>query len=1197
MLEACADLVQCERILDDFICERCGSDSLRGQHFLLNEIPVTEYDTEYLNDLVVHRLATDLVEGTRFLVNRVPACLAVFLIWQAIKGYQEGDYWSAVRRGTGVSDRRLDSKWGSAFLGFLRTQCLVRKPDTRAHRYVAPILLHAGIPDSCLPEYFRQIAWGRFVNRGITAPNSILGEVEQMRTEAQRASRSEIQDRIEELSSKRRRCERVRKLLVEYRELTESIEEDGYTITTIVDALGIAVDLAELKSQQDGLLQSADRLDEKIRELESLEDEQLLLSETKLQKVSASLREAEFQVKPLGILENDLALELAQFLSLLAKEQWERELYGQLVPSSPRGDWHWLELIIRAYEITQEVVGGNPDASGTAEQGRHLLKQQAVYHQELAKFQRILTDFLDDVVCECPERIWKNHGVGRVALRGDGVSLESATNLVTVLARTLDGWWEAIVAAKLRRIKLADIEARVRDVEQQLDAVDALVVEKTRTLRQVISGVPGVQEHGEVPDSKVLSEAQADLEKTRIENQKRLEHISEELTFLLGRDLDPNTIGSEMDEVQGQLRSLLDQKKRIEQDVPLEPLIWVDRPIQRFLLHGGQVADEFILLTVAMLTSTCVDGEPQIPEGWPGTYRYRRIWNAFSTWWWEDGRELSHVEVRLPRPRVVCWCEGSWHVGVQVPEELLDLNGLSIRHDGHSLEESRRLEGCWPLAGLDGLVEIGGTDAPALRLDRLQQKGQPCFVFRGWDDRMGPLPAARRITVGKVVVIVPEEWSRDRVASGSAPVADEAVAVPGYRAHFFNLTRDSGLVSFVLPDGTNFSLETGARQFELVGEFLDLDPDHEMGPLFVGRPPRIRPVRQSVWDGTGRVVLITRASRRREAVELELKGNQKELDLFTRDNDRGLESGCYWVVVYDRERYEMERLPFRFVPGWKGVKVQPQPVPHFPPLGGHQGTVVDILFNSETVPDIRGDVFDGEVQTEWADGRLRMMLPPRPRFDEVDLEVRVNQGRMVPVRVILERIWWALGNEDERFSDLKWRDNVVDLDRDWFRPTSQKVLWIRWPCGGQVLGAIFAVEMGFDPDARKQYLVKKAPIGDRERTQIVPIPLREFTSAWVEERGEDQSLFLWLLGLEGQDLGATVIGAYRASADPERRKSCATCDFAKTRRKRCRCIYRKWSWMTMAQFNQLRAGYVCDLWDGEILAGDSNRWVSPSMAR
>lgn len=52
MLEACADLVQCERILDDFICERCGSDSLRGQHFLLNEIPVTEYDTEYLNDLV-----------------------------------------------------------------------------------------------------------------------------------------------------------------------------------------------------------------------------------------------------------------------------------------------------------------------------------------------------------------------------------------------------------------------------------------------------------------------------------------------------------------------------------------------------------------------------------------------------------------------------------------------------------------------------------------------------------------------------------------------------------------------------------------------------------------------------------------------------------------------------------------------------------------------------------------------------------------------------------------------------------------------------------------------------------------------------------------------------------------------------------------------------------------------------------------
>ncbi len=1192
MLEGCRNILECEAVIAAYI--RQSSESGR-QISLLCEVPLSEQDVEILVSCMADSLWQHPDGWLGFVTDYTPACLAIFLVWQAIIGYQDGDYWSAIRRTTGVSDRRLESKWGSAFLGFLRTQRLVRRPDTRAHRYVAPILLHAGIPDSCLPEYFRQIVWGCFVNQDVTEPDNILGEVGRMRKEAQSASRSEIQDEIEKLSAEQRRCERVRRKLVTHRELTRLLEEDGHTSTTIVEALGIAVALAELKSRQESFLQVVDRLDEEIRNLEIREDEQLLLGETRLREVSASLGEAEAQVKLLKDQEDDLALELARILSKMAKRQWERELYARLVPSGPRGDWRWLGLIIQAREITRELLGGNlGEKNGTAEAGRSLLEQQAAYFQELAKFQRILVGLLDDVVQGCPERIRKIHGLERVALRGDGAARETATGLVAALAKTLDGWRDEIAAARERRSKLADIAAEMQVVEQQLEAVDALVAEKTRMLKQVASVVPGLQEHVEVPDSKVLRKAQADLEKNRAENQKRLERISEELTSLLGRDLDPNTVDREMEEVQGQLRFLLDQKRRIEQDVPLEPLMWVDRPIQRFLLYGGQAADDFTRLTVAMLVSSCADGEPQVPEDWPGTYRYERIWNAFSAWWREEGRELCTVGVRLPRPRLVCWYEDSWQIGVQMPEELLDLDGLSIRHDGQVVEESRRIDGCWPLVRLDGSVEIGGTDAPILRLDRLQQKGKPCFIFRGWDDRTGPLPVVRRVTAGKVVVIVPEDWSRDSAASGSAPVADEALAVPGYRAHFFNLTREDGLVSFVLPDGSHFSVETGARHFELVGERLDLDHDHEMGPLFVGRPPWIRPVRQCAWDGAGRVVLITRA-RRREAVELDLTGDRKEQDLSIRSNGQGLECGCYWVVVYDRERYEMERLPFRFIPGLRDVKVQPQQVPIFPPSGGHRDAIVDFLFDPETVPDIQGEALDGDVRTEWGGGRLRVVLPPHPRFDEVEFEVRVNQGRAVPVRVILERIWWAIGNEDERLSDLQWGDKVVDLDRDWFRPTSQKVLWIRWPCGGQVLAAILAVDMGFDPDSRRKYLVRKAPAGDLEKARIVPIPLREFTSAWVEERGEDQSLFLWLPGWEGQDLGAAVVGAYRAPADPERRKSCATCDFARIFRKHCRCVHRKWSWMTLAQFNQLRAGYVCDLWDGEILAYDGG-WVSPSKS-
>jgi len=146
MLEDCSDLQACEERLSPGICNMT----------LLGDLPLSSGDVDHLASLMGQCMST--TAGRRSLARESPACLCCFLVWKGITGYSEGDYWSAVWQAIDLTnDANRERRWGQAFLDFLDANSLPHPEISGAHRYVTPILLHGGIPDSCLEEFFGSV--------------------------------------------------------------------------------------------------------------------------------------------------------------------------------------------------------------------------------------------------------------------------------------------------------------------------------------------------------------------------------------------------------------------------------------------------------------------------------------------------------------------------------------------------------------------------------------------------------------------------------------------------------------------------------------------------------------------------------------------------------------------------------------------------------------------------------------------------------------------------------------------------------------------------------------------------------------------------------------------------------------------------------------------------------------------------------
>lgn len=86
-----------------------------------------------------------------------PSTVVLAFTGAAIEEYDSGRFWPEFAKRLGVTlDSNEQSAWGQAFLAALRTLGLPTFPDF-PRTILGPVLMHAGIPNSCLPEYFQAL--------------------------------------------------------------------------------------------------------------------------------------------------------------------------------------------------------------------------------------------------------------------------------------------------------------------------------------------------------------------------------------------------------------------------------------------------------------------------------------------------------------------------------------------------------------------------------------------------------------------------------------------------------------------------------------------------------------------------------------------------------------------------------------------------------------------------------------------------------------------------------------------------------------------------------------------------------------------------------------------------------------------------------------------------------------------------------
>jgi len=147
VLEGCKDLCECEARL---------AQALRDV-YLLGQLPFTPDDLALLTQLIREAVRQDISRGTSYLQRAAPTCLACFLVCLGVEKYKEGSYWPAVSEAIGVEEGNWQTRWGQFFIDFLRSKGLPTFQIEGALAYVTPILLHGGLPNSCLEDFFDRL--------------------------------------------------------------------------------------------------------------------------------------------------------------------------------------------------------------------------------------------------------------------------------------------------------------------------------------------------------------------------------------------------------------------------------------------------------------------------------------------------------------------------------------------------------------------------------------------------------------------------------------------------------------------------------------------------------------------------------------------------------------------------------------------------------------------------------------------------------------------------------------------------------------------------------------------------------------------------------------------------------------------------------------------------------------------------------
>lgn len=484
----------------------------------------------------------------------------------------------------------------------------------------------------------------------------------------------------------------------------------------------------------------------------------------------------------------------------------------------------------------------------------------------------------------------------------------------------------------------------------------------------------------------------------------------------------------------------------------------------------------------------------------------------------EGGQVVPPTRPRRLKPEIICWKrERQWIPAVEVPEEYFEGSILAVLQNGESLtQDDGSREGYRSLKEACGQVVVRWNKDEVVEEHQIALEGNYLlFKLSGQHQNQG-----RRVkssSSGSYLVIAPEKWQRDATFSGPPPVTPETVSLIGYQAHFFKLEKGGDeRIAFRTPEGKSVVIESKASRFELVGTCLN-DVTEGMGPLFGERLPQVRALEDQAWKGVVTVVIGEEGSGQgswRKPFSPTSEGTQQELP----HEVAARKWWWYFLRFYDHNDDLIESLDFRFVRALKEIRIH-QPS-YLPPENGHRPVRVEFLHDLGCAVQPADGLTS--IQIEGEDGQTILTISPDPTYDETRWLVNSEDGTKVEVTILVERLWWAVEDEDKEPS--KWEDQPLTLPRDDFAATSEKALWLRIPRRRWV----DKVLVGFEQLKARPYDVKVT-----EKT--VCIPIRDFGDAQEIRRVGITPLNLWFYRQ-----GITYTGT---PCELIVKVGCRTCDF------------------------------------------------------
>lgn len=229
LLEECSNLDECEKILED----------LAGRVKYFGQIELSKEDIDHLGVLFRIQVENNLPAWIRSVAEKTPAALAAFLVGQGIYYYHEGDYWTSISNSLAIDDINWQVKIGQEYL---KTLVSFGKPVLEVsefHAYVANILLHGGIPQSLLPEFFETVI-KLLVHKDLIEPEEIKGIVNEWRSEDKEYSSAEgkllqLNKKKEEYLQKKEQAEDIFQVCEELEQLKDEVGDKGYLINALDD--------------------------------------------------------------------------------------------------------------------------------------------------------------------------------------------------------------------------------------------------------------------------------------------------------------------------------------------------------------------------------------------------------------------------------------------------------------------------------------------------------------------------------------------------------------------------------------------------------------------------------------------------------------------------------------------------------------------------------------------------------------------------------------------------------------------------------------------------------------------------------------------------------------------------------------------------------------------------------------------------